>query len=128
MSGPNVEVLTLSGFDELEADWEALVRGSTEPLPFLTHPWLRVWWRHFGDGLEFRCLGVRGAGGLLAAVPLALGRRRVLGVPLRVAAIVGTGPVPTRGLGLADRTDLLVRRGEDDARRVLCEALVRLLE
>src|ERR687892_504660 len=39
-------------FEELAPDWDALVRASPRPSPFLLNAWLNSWWRHFGEGAE----------------------------------------------------------------------------
>jgi len=125
MPSPIVESLSFETFQRSETAWNELLVRSSAPGPFLLHSWLCTWWRHFGDGLEFVALLVRDDSGWLAAVPLAL--RRV-GLGLTVAELVGTGPVPTRGIGLADKADLLVRVDAEQAREHLCNGLIGLLD
>ena len=118
-------------FDEFllrEESWDELVQSSPHPLPFLCHSWLRIWWEHFGAGQEFVALVVQDGDTMLAAAPLAVRRARHLGLPVTLGEIVGTGPVPTRGMGLADKVDLVVRESASDAATELCAELVRLLE
>ena len=122
--------VTRVGYEEfcrLEQDWDELVLSSRHPLPFLCHTWLRVWWQHFGDGQRFMALVVRDGSRLLAGVPLALRPVRHLGLSLTLAEIVGTGPVPTRGMGLADKIDFAVREDQPAALDCLCAGLVDLL-
>jgi CelD/BcsL family acetyltransferase involved in cellulose biosynthesis len=128
MSEPSaqaVETLSPERFRTAGRAWDDLALDVEHPVPFLSHPWLRLWWEHFGAGQEFVCPVVRDGERLLAAAPLAVRRARS---GLVVAEIVGTGPVPTRGMGLADKADLLVRRGHAEAGARLAAEVVRLLE
>jgi CelD/BcsL family acetyltransferase involved in cellulose biosynthesis len=63
-------VSSSSAFDDLGADWDALVHAMRRPSPFMLHAWLSEWWRHYGRGAK---LGLRTAnrdGRLVAAAPL----------------------------------------------------------
>jgi CelD/BcsL family acetyltransferase involved in cellulose biosynthesis len=120
-----VETLSFGQFCDCAPEWDELALAVPRPVPFTCHPWLRTWWRHFGTDQEFAALVLRRDGRLDAAAPLAL-RRAAPG--LSVAELVGTGPVPTRGMGLADKADLLVREGRPEAGTELTAALARLLE
>jgi CelD/BcsL family acetyltransferase involved in cellulose biosynthesis len=126
--GLTSRALSFEEFLRLERSWDELVLESPHPLPFLSHPWLRTWWRHFGEGQEFMALVVQGGSTLLAGVPLALRRVRQLGPSVTLGEIVGTGPVPTRGMGLADKVDLVVRPNESVAGERLRHALIGLLD
>jgi CelD/BcsL family acetyltransferase involved in cellulose biosynthesis len=90
-------------FDELASEWDALVRASPRPSPFLLHAWLTAWWRHFGEGAELAVSVARRDGRLVAALPLLVRSR--LGV--RAARFLGG-----RQSALAD---LLLAPGEDAA-------------
>jgi CelD/BcsL family acetyltransferase involved in cellulose biosynthesis len=90
-------------FDELESEWDALVRASPRPSPFLLHAWLTAWWRHFGEGAELAVSVARRDGRMVAALPLLV--RSHLG--LRAAKFLGG-----RQSALAD---LLLAPGEDAA-------------
>jgi len=125
--GLTSRALSFDEFLRLERSWDELVLASPHPLPFLSHPWLRTWWRHFGEGQEFRALVVEDGATLLAAAPLAIRRLRRLGLSVTLGEIVGTGPVPTRGMGLADKVDLVVRSGAAAAETRLLGDLVELL-
>lgn len=119
------ERLSFEEFCRIEETWDDLVLGVASPLPFMCHAWVRLWWKHFGKGQEFVAVVVRAGDGLLAAAPIAIRR----GSPgLTIAEIVGTGPVPTRGMGLSDKADLLVRVGCGDAGRLLARGVVELLD
>ncbi|NIM96694.1 MAG: GNAT family N-acetyltransferase [candidate division Zixibacteria bacterium] len=64
---------------------------------------------------------------LFAGVPVAIRTVSQMGVPITVAEIVGTGPVPTRGMGLADKADIVVRRDAPEAGKLLTTELAKLL-
>ncbi len=122
-----IDILPFAEFSNAEDPWTDLVRSSAYPLPFLSHPWICVWWRHFGQGREFLAPVVRENSKLLAGIPLAIRTVSLMGVPITVAEIVGTGPVPTRGMGLADKADIVVRRDAPEAGKLLTTELAKLL-
>jgi len=128
MSSPVVETLSFQAFQRCETAWDELVETAATPNPFLTHGWLRVWWRHFGAGAEFEARVVREGDRLRAAVPLAVRAPRFATGGLRVVEIVGTAPVPTRGMGLADRADVVSRRGDAEAHDLLARQLASELD
>jgi CelD/BcsL family acetyltransferase involved in cellulose biosynthesis len=117
-TGLQVETITtLDGFAHLGSEWDALVRASPRPSPFLLHAWLESWWRHFGgQGSELHVLVALRDGRLVAALPLLI--RSQLG--LRAARFLGG-----RQSALAD---LLLAPGESPslgrrlANRVAAEA------
>lgn len=125
---PNCEWLAFEEFERAEQAWDDLVRGCAHPLPFMSHPWICTWWRCFGAGQEFTALVVGDAGRWLAGVPLAIRPVRWGPWTIRIAEIAGTGPVPTRGLGLSDKAELVVHRDHLQAGQVLVEALGTLLD
>jgi CelD/BcsL family acetyltransferase involved in cellulose biosynthesis len=88
-------------FEQLESEWDGLVRASPRPSPFLLHAWLKSWWRHFGEGAELAVPVARRDGRLVAALPLLV--RSHLG--FRAARFLGG-----RQSALAD---LLLAPGED---------------
>jgi CelD/BcsL family acetyltransferase involved in cellulose biosynthesis len=123
--GPRVETLSFERFRDAGRAWDDLALDLAHPVPFLSHTWLRLWWERFGAGQEFVCPIVRDGERLLAAAPLAVRRARP---GLDVAEIVGTGPVPTRGMGLADKAEVLVRRGHAEVGARLVAEVVRTLD
>jgi CelD/BcsL family acetyltransferase involved in cellulose biosynthesis len=93
---------TLDAFEQLAADWDPLVRAMPRPSPFLLHGWLAEWWRHFGAGERCMVHVARHEGRLVAALPVAVGRR----AGARVARFMG-GPE-------AVLPDMLVGPGADE--------------
>lgn len=67
-------------FDDLAADWAALVANCATATPFQSYAWLRSWWRAYGTPGALRLALVRRDGQLVAAAPLMLRRRA--GVPV----------------------------------------------
>ena len=88
-------------FEQLAPEWDALVRASPRPSPFMLHAWLDAWWRHYGDGAELFVPVARRDGRFVAALPLLV--RPHLG--LRAARFLGG-----RQSALAD---LLLAPGEE---------------
>jgi len=122
---PVAERLSFEHFCRAEEAWNALALSVPSPVPFMSHPWIRLWWKHFGEGQEFLAVVVRDGDRLLGAVPLAI---RSAAPGLELAEIVGTGPVPTRGMGLADKADFLVHAGHPEAGELLVAEVTRLLD
>jgi CelD/BcsL family acetyltransferase involved in cellulose biosynthesis len=50
------KVDTLSGFQSLKEEWEALLKNHPQPNIFLTWDWLFCWWKHFGRGKGLQIL------------------------------------------------------------------------
>jgi CelD/BcsL family acetyltransferase involved in cellulose biosynthesis len=69
--GPTLEVVSSdSAFADLSAAWDDLVQAMPRPSPFLLHPWLLEWYRHYGDGSELAVHAAFRDGRLVAALPL----------------------------------------------------------
>jgi CelD/BcsL family acetyltransferase involved in cellulose biosynthesis len=124
----SAEWLGFEEFCRIEAAWDELERACLRPTPFGTHAWIRTWWRHFGGDREFLALVVREGPRVLAALPLAVRPVRFAGVRLTVGEIIGTAAVPTRGMGLADKADMLARPDAGPAAARLVAEVVRLLD
>ena len=102
-ASPALTVETVSSeraLSGLAHQWDALVRSSPRPSPFLLNDWLVEWWRHYGDGSELTVHVAFRSGRLVGALPLCVRRKR----GLRVTSFVGGDP------GLAD---VLLAEGED---------------
>ena len=61
-----VETLSYDEFCEIEPSWNELALSASYAVPFMSHPWLRLWWKHFGAGQEFVAIVVREGRKLLA--------------------------------------------------------------
>lgn len=97
---------TVSTSEELSAlsgQWDDLVRAMPRPSPFLLHPWLCEWVRHYGENVDLRFHVTYCDGRLAAAFPLVVGSR----AGLRIARFPG-GPEAVLG-------DLLLAPGVDPA-------------
>ncbi len=116
-----------STFDELRADWQALLRrdGSTDPT--LSPLWLETWWRVFGSegGRSFKLLSFR-AGGELVGVAAFVQRRHVYGaIPFRRIESMASGE-PERDEIASDYLGLIAATGyQREVARVFCEELCR---
>lgn len=85
-------ISTMSGFDSLAPEWEALEAGVSPRLPFASPDWCRLWWRHFHrSGLacrdQLRIYAVRRRDGALVGV-----------APMFLTSRPGWGVVRTREL------------------------------
>jgi CelD/BcsL family acetyltransferase involved in cellulose biosynthesis len=103
----------VSGFKELEDEWNALLHRSSADTVFLTLEFQRVWWRYLGEG-ELLIVTVRDDGELIGIAPL-FATANPEGK--RVLAIVGCVEV-------ADYLDLIVAEGREEE---VCAAVVDYL-
>jgi CelD/BcsL family acetyltransferase involved in cellulose biosynthesis len=92
-------------FARLAPEWDALVRASPRPTPFLLHSWLLEWWREYGDEGQLAVHAAFRDERLVGALPLCIRPRR----GLRVTSFVGGDP------GLAD---VLLAEGESPSTAV----------
>jgi CelD/BcsL family acetyltransferase involved in cellulose biosynthesis len=90
-----------AGFAELAGSWDELVSAMPRPSPFLLHPWLLEWWRHYGRGADLAVHVAFRGDRLVGALPLCTRRR----FGLRVSEFVGGT--------WAILADALVAPGED---------------
>ena len=85
---PELRVETVTseaGLAALAGVWDDLVRAMPRPSPFLLHPWLLEWWRHYGRDADLAVHVAHRGDRLVGALPLFT--RRQAG--LRVTAFVG---------------------------------------
>jgi CelD/BcsL family acetyltransferase involved in cellulose biosynthesis len=100
-AGLRVETLAREGaFSGLAEQWDALVKASPRPSPFLLHAWLYEWWRHYGGPCDLAVHVSYRAGKLVGALPLCVSEQG----RLRVTSFLGGDP------GLAD---MLLANGEE---------------
>lgn len=58
-------------FDDVQDDWTRLLPSSSANTIFVTPWWQRLWYRHFGDGVELKILTMRDGDDLIGVAPLA---------------------------------------------------------
>lgn len=91
-----------TGFEHLEAEWNALVRRSRHNTFFLTHEWQTTWWNYLGEGdLWIVAFRRREGGELVGIAPFYL---VTTGDNRRVFTLVGC-------IEVSDYLDLIVARG-----------------
>jgi len=101
---------TTEAFDQLQAEWDALVDVSDQCSYFLRWHWNAAWWQHLApERAELRIVCCRDhTGTLIGLAPLYLRRRTALGLPVtRELVLLGTGIV----LKTSEYLDIVVRRG-----------------
>lgn len=113
----------VSDVGELEGlaqEWSLLVSGSRAPSVFLTWPWVRAWWRVFGEGRELFVVTLRdGDGGLLGIAPLYRIEKGHGPFRVRELRFIGFGAeVKPDYLGVIARAGM-----EDEVARALCRYL-----
>ncbi|MBN1978771.1 MAG: GNAT family N-acetyltransferase [Anaerolineae bacterium] len=104
---------SVSGFKELEDEWNGLLHRSSADTVFLTLEFQRVWWRYLGEG-ELLIVTVRDDGELTGIAPLFATANSE---GKRVLAIVGCVEV-------ADYLDLIAAKGREEE---VCAALANYL-
>ena len=113
MSAPGsyavAEISEPDEFLSLASEWNPLLADSACDLPFMTHDWFRLWWKHFGAGRRLSILTARRDGRLVLAMPLMESRGRWLLAPF----------VTLRSLTNAHsyRYNVLLARGEEESVR-----------
>jgi CelD/BcsL family acetyltransferase involved in cellulose biosynthesis len=78
-------VRDIAGLTAMATEWDALVRSTARPSPFLLNDWVAAWWRHLGTGGTLSVVTAHRAGRLVAAAPLYVRRSR----GLRVCRLLG---------------------------------------
>ncbi|MBN2498638.1 MAG: GNAT family N-acetyltransferase [Deltaproteobacteria bacterium] len=123
-----LRLVDLDGFLDCARAWKELLAACENPSPFMSQAWIASWWQCFsGPEMDFMCLLAERDGRLLAGLPLSVRRIPGPGRALRLAELAGSAPVPTRGMGLADRADMLCRADAPGAGRELARALGSLV-
>ena len=70
--GRRIRVITTEQeLDALEPEWNDLLENAIDASPFLSFPWLREWWRAFGQGHDMYLVGVWQNASLVGVAPLA---------------------------------------------------------
>lgn len=89
-----------SEMEALREAWEELQARHAPANVFLSYPWARAWWRHFGAGGRLLVLVIEEAGRVEGIVPWCVRRFSRPLTPFRRIQFLGTG--------LSDRLDFLV--------------------
>jgi len=124
MNGVEVRIIeSTHELDALAATWRTLFAASQTRSPFMTHAFVRHWWASFGRGQALRVMLVEDADGPCAIAPLVRARRALGPLVYQSLELIGTGALWGVGMGLADRTDLLLTRRSDEC----VDAIVRAI-
>lgn len=94
---------TQDGFESLRDRWDALSANSGSV--FQTWEWCWAWWRRYGRGRRLFIICVEEGERLVGLAPLFISS--YLGLPFRVASLIGTGP--------SDYGDILIEPGRTEA-------------
>ncbi len=98
----------------LRPEWDEVLSRSETATPFLTHDWARTWWDSFGRDMDLAVVVIEDAEGIAGIAPWARARRRVGPIGYHALEILGTGPLRFLGMGLSDRSDLLLARRREE--------------
>lgn len=114
------KINSLDGFMALRGEWEALLARCSYRTPFLTHDWMILWWKYFGEGKELCILVLREHGRAVAIAPLMCGkgwlRKRHFRAPLRL--------METMANYHSNRTDFICAEYKDEYLACLWNYLV----
>lgn len=114
-----------AALESLASTWAQVLRASQTRSPFMTHAFVRHWWTSFGGGQALRVMLVEDRQGACAIAPLARARRVLGPLVYRSLELIGTGAIWSVGLGLADRTDLLLARRPEESVEAILRAIRR---
>jgi CelD/BcsL family acetyltransferase involved in cellulose biosynthesis len=101
-------------FAAIEPEWDLLVRCMPRPSPFLMHPWIGAWLRHYPEARRVCILVARRRGRAVGALPLVITQKAWL----RKLEFVGGSQ--------SALADLLLAPGEEEAGTALVERALRL--
>ena len=116
-------VTDAAGLRALGPAWDEVLSRSETPTPFLTHAWATSWWDAFGADQELRIVVLEDDEGIAGIAPFARARRRAGPLAYHALEILGTGPLLFLGMGLSDRSDLLLARHREACAAAVLEHL-----
>lgn len=90
-------------FAALKEDWQDLTARSGASI-FQSWTWCRHWWRTFGSGKRLAIITVSNKDRVIGLLPLFISRG-YLGLPLRIAALIGTGSLDYGGVPVDPAAD-----------------------
>ncbi|HKA32344.1 MAG TPA: GNAT family N-acetyltransferase [Candidatus Binatia bacterium] len=102
-------------FLALRPVWDQLVQEAKIDHPFLSHDWVRVWWRCFGAGHKLQILVVKAGDRPIAIAPLMVSVDRMYGFRMRKIGFIANVHTP--------RFDIIVADRPKDAYRAIWERL-----
>jgi CelD/BcsL family acetyltransferase involved in cellulose biosynthesis len=95
--------------------WDQLVQEAKIDHPFLSHDWMRVWWRCFGAGNTLHVLVVKAGERPIAIAPLMASVGRMYGLRVRKIGFIANVHTP--------RCDVIVAGRPKEAYRAIWERL-----
>lgn len=94
IAGPRIAVScesTEEAFAALAPEWNRLHERAANASVFNSWMWLYQWWQVYGRGQPLRILVAVADGETVGILPLYVQTERVLGVPVRILRLIGTG-------------------------------------
>lgn len=70
-----VKIDTVEGLEDLGVIWDGVVEKNSVYVPFITHSWVKRWWRWFGSEMELFVLVVKDGDEVAGIAPLMLHRK-----------------------------------------------------
>ena len=78
-------------FAQLAAEWNRIHEAAAAASPFNAWAWQFEWWRVYGQQRRLHILTARREGELCGVLPLYVETQKTLGLPVRVARLLGSG-------------------------------------
>lgn len=119
-AAPGLTVETVSDYEsflKLERLWNCLVEEAGIDHPFLTHEWVRTWWKSFGAGKKLHILVVQLGDEAIAIAPLMLSQERIYGFQVRRLGSIDNAHTP--------RFDFIIARWPEEAYRAIWSCLLK---
>ncbi len=119
-----MRVRVVSGYDEfvaLKEEWNGLLARSLQPMVFLTHQWMDVWWRNFGEGKELFIVLVSNENGELSAIAPLMCCHGTCNLTLKPNVKVRARKIEFIANEHSNRCDLILSANPGEA----CRAMVR---
>lgn len=118
---PTVDTISdYKSFLKLEGLWNDLIEKSGIDHPFLTHEWIRTWWKSFGSGKKLHVLVVKSGDEAIAIAPLMLSQERIYGFKVRRLGSIDNAHTP--------RFDFIIARCPEAAYRAVWSCLLKQRE
>ncbi len=85
------EIVTLEGFESLEADWNAWLERTESRSVFMTFDWMVAWWRHFHEGRTLFILVQRELDEVICILPMMVTTRERHRTAVRSLSFLASG-------------------------------------